>query len=49
VTWYYVRETGVSWTVLLPRRSDLVSYAALWGRFTHNLTIGSGIRGSARP
>ncbi len=32
VTWYYLRETGVPWTALLPCRNDLLAYAALWGR-----------------
>lgn len=34
VTWYYLRETGLPWTVLIPRRSDLQAYGSLWGRFT---------------
>jgi O-antigen/teichoic acid export membrane protein len=49
VTWYYVRETGVPWTTLVPRRSDLLAYIALWRRFIHPVSIGSGIRGDARP
>lgn len=32
VTWYYLREVGASWTVLVPCRSDLLLYAALWHR-----------------
>lgn len=31
-TWYYLSETGLPWTVLLPRRSDLLAYRALWPR-----------------
>jgi O-antigen/teichoic acid export membrane protein len=33
VTWYYLREVGASWTLLVPRRSDLELYATLWRRF----------------
>lgn len=32
VTWYYLRETGVRWTVLLPNRNDLMAYNGLWRR-----------------
>jgi O-antigen/teichoic acid export membrane protein len=32
VAWYYVRETGVPWGTLVPRRSDLLVYAMLWRR-----------------
>jgi O-antigen/teichoic acid export membrane protein len=32
VAWYYVRETGVPWRALVPRRSDLPIYAGLWRR-----------------
>ncbi len=32
VAWYYVRETGVSWDALVPRRSDLLVYVMLWHR-----------------
>jgi O-antigen/teichoic acid export membrane protein len=31
-TWYYLRETGLPWTVLVPRRGDLLGYRALWVR-----------------
>jgi len=31
---YYLRETGVSWTVLVPRRDDLSIYGRLWRRWT---------------
>jgi O-antigen/teichoic acid export membrane protein len=30
VTVYYLRETGVKWTALVPRRSDLLAYRTLW-------------------
>ncbi len=30
VTWYYLWETGVHWTVLLPCRNDLLVYTTLW-------------------
>ena len=32
VTWYYLREAGVSWTVLVPRKSDVMLYTTLWRR-----------------
>jgi len=31
-TWYYLRQTGLPWTVLVPRPSDLAMYSALWAR-----------------
>jgi O-antigen/teichoic acid export membrane protein len=34
VVWYYLRETGVSWTMLLLRWSDLRPYVARWRRYT---------------
>jgi O-antigen/teichoic acid export membrane protein len=35
VTWYYLWETGVPWTVLVPRWSDMATYATLWRRSMH--------------
>jgi len=32
LTRYYLRETGHSWTVLLPKPSDLRAYARVWSR-----------------
>ncbi len=32
LTWYYLRETHVPWTALVPRMSDLSVYATLWRR-----------------
>jgi O-antigen/teichoic acid export membrane protein len=32
VVWYYLRETGVPWTALVPRPGDLRIYARLLGR-----------------
>jgi O-antigen/teichoic acid export membrane protein len=32
VAWYYVKMTGVPWSTLVPRRSDLTVYTALLGR-----------------
>ena len=32
VIWFYVKETGTPWTALLPRRSDVLVYVALWHR-----------------
>jgi len=40
----YVRETGVSWTVLIPRRDDLTSYGRLWRHWTQ---LGSRADGAA--
>jgi len=31
---YYLREAGVSWTVLVPKRDDLAVYGRLWRRRT---------------
>src|SRR5439155_461651 len=38
--WYYLRVTGLPWTVLIPRAADLSAYRALWRRM---------IRGRAAP
>jgi len=32
LTRYYLRETGHSWTVLVPKWSDLQAYASVWSR-----------------
>ena len=32
VIWYYLRETGLPWRVLMPRRNDLYAYLPLWHR-----------------
>jgi O-antigen/teichoic acid export membrane protein len=37
VAWCYVRETGVSWGTLLPRRSDVAAYGSLWRRLRGRL------------
>jgi O-antigen/teichoic acid export membrane protein len=39
VAWYYVRETGVSWTALLPCRDDLRLYGALWRRSVDAISV----------
>jgi O-antigen/teichoic acid export membrane protein len=31
-TWYFLRETGLPWSVLMPRPSDLTIYATFWTR-----------------
>ena len=49
VTWYFLRQTGVSWTVLLPRRSDLLAYSVLWRRLTELASLGSGTPRRAGP
>jgi O-antigen/teichoic acid export membrane protein len=48
-TWYYLRETGVLWTALLPRWGDLLTYATFWPRSTKISPLKSGISGSTRP
>lgn len=35
VIWYYLREAGVPWMTLLPRRSDALAYNVLWRRSLH--------------
>jgi O-antigen/teichoic acid export membrane protein len=37
ITWYYLRETHVPWTVLLPCQNDLLVYTALWHRVRSSL------------
>ena len=39
VTRYYLRETGVSWTTLVPRLSDLQAYNAVWLQFREKLGV----------
>jgi O-antigen/teichoic acid export membrane protein len=34
VTWCYLRETGATWSRLVPGRSDVLAYTALWRRLT---------------
>jgi O-antigen/teichoic acid export membrane protein len=47
-TWYYLRETSVPWTTLLPRWSDLLTYAAFHLRSTKISPLRSSISGSTR-
>ncbi len=42
IMWYYLRVTGVSWTTLLPRWSDLRAYTVLWRRPTTVTLLGGG-------
>ena len=46
---YYVRGTGVSWTVLIPRRDDLTSYGRLWRRWTPFGSRTDGATVGSRP
>jgi O-antigen/teichoic acid export membrane protein len=41
---YYVRESGMPWTALLPRRDDLSVYGSLWRRGLQLATAGSAAR-----
>jgi O-antigen/teichoic acid export membrane protein len=43
VVWYYLRETGVPWTTLLLRRSDVRPYVTVWRRYTP--AASGGIKG----
>jgi O-antigen/teichoic acid export membrane protein len=45
ITWAYLRETGLSWTVLVPCRRDLLPYIALWHRFTYVIRLESSVAG----
>jgi O-antigen/teichoic acid export membrane protein len=38
ITWCYLRETGLTWSHLLPCRGDLAAYVGLWRRQTAPLT-----------
>jgi O-antigen/teichoic acid export membrane protein len=42
VTWYYLRETGVPWTALVPCRSDVTAYAVLLRRSVHSVSFLKG-------
>jgi Na+-driven multidrug efflux pump len=33
LTWYYLRETGLSWRILVPRMSDVLVYSAWRSNF----------------
>jgi O-antigen/teichoic acid export membrane protein len=46
---YYVRETGVSWTALVPRRSDLLAYSALWHRLMQAVAAKPAKPGIVQP
>ena len=49
--WYYLRETGVRWTALVPRTRDLLVYATLWHRDAPDAprpSLGSHSGGAAR-
>ena len=41
VTWYYLRETELSWSALLPRRSDLSVYIIFWRRSVETFSMAS--------
>jgi O-antigen/teichoic acid export membrane protein len=49
VAWYYVRETGVPWGTLVPRRSDLLTYFMLWRRLRRVAVITHPIPEGAPP
>lgn len=37
ITWFYLRETGLSWTRLLPRSEDMRPYVILWRRLAYSV------------
>ncbi len=41
VTWYYLRETDLPWTVLVPRRTDLLIYVTFWRRSIEAFSVTS--------
>jgi O-antigen/teichoic acid export membrane protein len=49
LVWYYLRETGVSWTALVPRPSDLMAYAVLWNRPTDRVLMRNSSPGGVWP
>jgi O-antigen/teichoic acid export membrane protein len=46
---YYLRETSMSWTTLMPRWSDLLTYTMLWRRSKHVHPLSRSISGGIRP
>jgi O-antigen/teichoic acid export membrane protein len=48
LTWSYLRETGLSWAVLVPRLSDLKFYSTVWRRSVVAAPVG-GTPGGNRP
>ena len=42
VAWYYLRDIGVSWRVLVPRPSDISIYRTLWVRRSDHATVVTG-------
>lgn len=47
VIWYYLRETGVPWTAVVPRPSDLLAYSTLWRRATKTVPLANRILGGS--
>src|SRR5262249_21130912 len=43
--WYYLRETGVPWTAVVPRPGDFLAYATLWRRAAKVVPLASRILG----
>jgi O-antigen/teichoic acid export membrane protein len=41
VTWYYLRETDLPWSALIPNREDLWAYATFWRRSVQAFSIAS--------
>jgi len=47
-TWAYLRVTGVGWTTLIPRYSDLWVYVGVWHRILNALRIQKSLTESVR-
>jgi O-antigen/teichoic acid export membrane protein len=45
ITWGYLRETGVSWTTLVPRWNDLLTYTAFWRHRSTAFALGNELPG----
>ncbi len=46
VSWYYLRVTGLSWKILVPRTSDLSAYRTLWRMVVRGHVASSASRGA---
>jgi O-antigen/teichoic acid export membrane protein len=44
VTWYYLRETDLPWTVFVPRRADLSAYVTFWRSSIHAYSMAGSTR-----
>jgi O-antigen/teichoic acid export membrane protein len=44
VTWYYLCETGLPWSVFVPRRDDLSAYVTFWRSSIHAYSMAGSTR-----